>query len=722
MTLRRIAIVLAAMTALVMPPDTARAQAPVRLRHSVAPAANLIPHAAPAPDTMPMRITVVLALRNSAALERLARDQQDPSSPLYHHWLTPAEFNRRFGPTQDDADAVARWLASAGFAQTTIDLERHLVSASANAAVVEHALATAIVSNGKLFANLDEPAIPAALAPLVADIQGLNNTFAVKSMIPDQGLRFGPPLPQTTPSPGAAALPDYNTAQLGFGFSPADLRTYYDENTLITAKITGTRTPDCIGLPETSNVHPGTFGRFTSRFGLPAVHFSRVLASGFNPGYNGAEIEADLDVEYAHAVAPMTPIRLYIGGGANDLLDAISAAVSENACGAISISFGYCGQPPSFFSGTLHPIFTQAALQGQTVFVSSGDDGAAGLNPACGPANSRNVSEMSADPNVVAVGGTQFNPLYDSRNKDTSTVLDGLESAWNEAGIGATGGGISTVFSRPGWQTGTGIGGTMRVVPDVAFGAAVNSPGFYVVVFLNGANRLAIVGGTSLSAPAWAGFSRLLGQYQGGTPPGRLGPMNPQLYVLGPLGAGTGLIDVTTGNNNFNGVTGYSAGPGYDLTTGWGSPDMTALMVSYLSAGNATVTPAALAVAPKTVVADAGVLTLSNTSSGPVSVASVTVNLSRPATFRTLTMTAGSQVAKPPKSRKMVFKFNPPISIGSGSMADFTLNAVMPPLAQSGTPSSTQTLGPLAISAKAAGEGVTFAGLPASLGTVTLIH
>jgi subtilase family serine protease len=709
-------IAAAVLMLIALTPAYGRAQATVRLRQTVSPAARSIPNAIAAPAAMPMEISVVLALRNTAELEQLQRDQQDPSSPRYHRWLTAAQFNERFGPRQADADAVAQWLTSAGFTIKSVDRAQRLIKAAASAAVVEHALETTIVTNGSVYANRDEPAVPAALASVIATIEGLNNTFAVVPMAP-RNLRLGPALPDSA-EPGAAVAPEFRTT-LGLGFSPADFRTYYNESALISGGIAGTKAPDCIALAAVSDVHASSFGAFTNKFHLPAVKLTKIFASGGTPGFNGGEIEADLDVEYAHVLAPNTPIRLYIGRGASDLRDALGRAVSDNVCGAISISFSFCGEPDTFFSVTLDQIFAQASAQGQSVFASSGDDGAAGVVfdgiSGCVTGSSLNVSEMCADPNGTCVGGTQFDPNYDSQSRDTSTVHDGLDSAWNESGIGATGGGVSTIFSRPAWQAGSG----MRLVPDVSLGAALNSPGYYIVGFTSGSNRLALIGGTSLSSPAWAGYSRLIAQAFGN---GRLGLMNPHLYDLGNMGSGSGLIDVIAGNNSFNGVSGFAAAVGYDLATGWGSPDMSTLLISYLAGGTAAVTPASVSAPPKAVIADAGVLTLTNSASSALMVDSVAVSLSRASVFKAVSLSSGAQTVTPLKSKKMVFLFNPPISIGVGGMADFTLSATMAGVAQAGTPQSVQSLSALGVSATAAGSGVTFIGLPASLGSVRLTH
>ncbi len=573
-------------------PGFARAQSLVRIRKSVSPAAVLITDAVTAPPEMPMEIVVRLNLRNTAEMEQLKQDQQDRSSPNYHQWLTAEQFNERFGPTQEDADTVAQWLRGAGFEIAEIDLGRRLITARAKAAVVAGTLKVKIVSDGTLFANTTEPSVPAAIARLIANIEGLHNTFAVKPTLGDHFV-LGPALRERGAT-GAAA--DFATPKGGTGFSPSDLRKYYNETPILSSGDTGTGTSDCIALPEISNVHNGTLATFTkdfnnTDFSLPPIALTKVIADKKNPGFQGdAEVEADLDIEYSHSVAPSTPIELYLGAGQNSLLDAIGKAVTSNRCGVISISYTFCGMPDSFFSVTLDQIFSEAAMQGQTVFAATGDYGAAGVQAVkvrkkieCGIGTSLNVSEMAADPNVTGVGGTQFDAQYEFFGaNDISTVLDGIESAWNNGG-GATGGGMSMVFdhSRATWQSGSKVpAASMRMVPDVAFGASGTLPGFYIVGFYRGANRLFSVSGTSVGSPSWAGFSRLIAEASGEG--NRIGLMNPRLYELGNMGSESGLIDVTTGDNSFNGVIGYSAGPGYDMTTGWGSPDMGTLLDSYL--------------------------------------------------------------------------------------------------------------------------------------------
>jgi subtilase family serine protease len=320
------------------------------------------------------------------------------------------------------------------------------------------------------------------------------------------------------------------------------------------------------------------------------------MASGTNPGRTSDEVEALLDIEWVHAVAPGAAIRVYIGDGASaavdPLVDAMQRAVTDNACGAISVSYGYCGASAAFFNTTLDSIFAQAAAQGQSVFISSGDQGAAdivinGAGTACVVGSARHVSEMASDPHVIAVGGSAFTPTYDVSHNDLGSTA---ERVWNDS-TGAGGGGASAVFGKPAWQVAGTPADAKRDIPDVALGSSPISPGFYWGDDTGLAGQAAMnccVGGTSIAAPMWAGLAKLIAQSTGG----RLGNMNPRIYALGALhdASVSGLRDVTLGNNNFSGVSGFAAVAGYDQSTGWGSADMAALTAAY-PVSTATPTP-----------------------------------------------------------------------------------------------------------------------------------
>jgi len=199
--------------------------------------------------------------------------------------------------------------------------------------------------------------------------------------------------------------------------------------------------------------------------------------------------------------------------------------------------------------------------QGQTVLVSAGDDGAAGLvfdstSKTCVPGTTRNVNEVSADPNVTSVGGTGFTPAYDSSGNNAGLVA---ESAWNDAACcrgGATGGGASAVYAKPSYQGGVTPNDGQRDVPDIALIASPFHPGVWWVTDSAKTPLLTCcIGATSLSAPMWAGLIKVIGQLRGGT---GLGNVNPGIYQLagGDLAA-NGFRDVTSGGKNtFNGVIG----------------------------------------------------------------------------------------------------------------------------------------------------------------------
>src|ERR1019366_9485482 len=223
----------------------------------------------------------------------------------------------------------------------------------------------------------------------------------------------------------------------------------------------------------------------------------------------------------------------------------------------------------TFYTSVLDTVFAKAAAQMQSVFISSGDNGVDTCLKGV-----PNVNEMSADPNVTSVGGTEFTPVYNGSGNDVGSVA---ESVWNDSGAGtpgAGGGGASAYFSEPSYQTPplTPSDGK-RDVPDIAMAASCYHPGFYADMDNSGSAQMQCCwGGTSIAAPMWAGLSKLIAQLEGV----RLGNMNPRIYQLGALdnSSQSGLRDVTSGNNSYNGVTGFTAVPGYDQATGWGSADM----------------------------------------------------------------------------------------------------------------------------------------------------
>ena len=543
-----------------------------------------------APANAPLKIQLVFAVRNRAGLNQLLAAQQNPASKLYHHWLTPAQFDARFGRSPAELTAVKSWLGSQGIHADQSSARGLTFTTTVGQAEATFGTTIAASPDGMSFGNLTDPQIPAQLSGVIGSIEGLDN---LRHATPN-GFRLPRPshsysaaprqsidLDRIAPVGGAlhlASVADYSNG-LGDAFGPGDLYTFYDESPLLSAGTNGGG-GDCVALAEDSDYLDSAVALFDTNFGLPVANLTRVLPDGSSPGITGDELETLIDIEWAHAVAPGAAIRVYIGNGWNALLDAINQAVNDDACGAISISFGYCGGSSSFYTSTLDSIFLKAAAQGQSVFVSSGDKGAAGdvlSGTSCAAGTSPNVNEMSADPNVVSVGGTEFSPVYDSNHNDVGNVA---ESVWNDV-AGASGGGASAYFSKPTFQNGVTPGDGKRDVPDISYGASPYSPGFYLGYDNSGSPEISCcVGGTSIAAPMWAGLAKLIAQSNNG----RLGNLDTKIYQLGALGnsSQSGIRDVVSGNNTFNGVTGFTAGPGYDQSTGLGTVDMATFAAAYV--------------------------------------------------------------------------------------------------------------------------------------------
>ena len=582
---------------------------------------------------MMLSLEIRFAVRNRAELDRLLAAQQDPGSPQYHHWLSGKEYSRRFGPTDQQFADVTNWLKSQGFTITGGSPRDGVIRFQGSVAAVEHEFDTRInlFGNGASFGNSTEPAIPAQFKDVIAAINGLDNMHAAvpgsrhfsrpSTPVPGRGSRLESPLTIVSSLHGGsdrapvellaqAGEPSPGVIVNGTGpsFGPYDFYTFYDETPLKNQNITGAL--DCIAVIGNSDFSLTPVTAFNNQFGLPASNITRVLADGTNPGINSAESEALLDLEWSHAVAPGAATKYFLGDDAHSsvngsIVDGLRAAVRDNTCAVVSISFSLCGGSRTFYTSTVDSIAKRAAAQGQTIFVASGDWGAAGLvldptSNQCVPGTSRNVNELASDPIITSVGGTSFAPTFDGSGNDVGYALNG-ERVWDDPndGIsqgGATGGGTSAFFSKPAFQTGPGVPtGARRHQPDVALIASPNFPGSFIFDDGGGGTPLlTIIGGTSIATPMWAGIAKLLQQESGG----RLGTINPRVYQLAAAGqAQAGFHDVVTGNNGFNGVQGFSAGPGYDLATGWGTVDI----ATFISAFTASPVPVALKVSPSIV-------------------------------------------------------------------------------------------------------------------------
>lgn len=516
-----------------------------------------------------------------AELDRLLVQQQDPASPNFHQWLTPQEFGLRFGPTDQDIADVTGWLKGHGFRVEGIATGRMSINFSGKVQQVERAFQTNIrqfMVEGKMHhANATDPSLPRALSGLVHGVVSLHD------------------FPRQRNSNIRQIAPDFTTTTGIHFLAPGDFATIYNLNPLYTAGTNGTG--QSIAIVGRTDINLSDVQFFRSFFGLP-VNDPVFIHNGPAPGNlgGGEETEADLDVEWSGAVARNATINFVISASTltTDGVD-LSAQfiVNNNVASVMSTSFGLCeaalGVAGNNFWGTL---WAQAAAQGITSLVSSGDSGAAGCSPSNAAAGAGlAVSGLSSSPNNTAVGGTQFNEGPGNfwatvNNPDLSSALSYIpEIAWNESGnvpggsgLFSTGGGASVVYLKPAFQTGPGVPADgARDVPDVSLTSGGHD-GYLIFQGHTAANLgLAAVGGTSAASPSFAGIMALVVQKTGVAQ----GNANPVLYSMArnQFAGGTAVFhDTTAGNNSVPGVAGFSAGVGYDEATGWGSVDATSLV------------------------------------------------------------------------------------------------------------------------------------------------
>jgi subtilase family serine protease len=368
-------------------------------------------------------------------------------------------------------------------------------------------------------------------------------------------------------------------------YTPLQYRVAYNLSPLYNSGITGSGKTilivDSFGSPTIRS----DLQTFDSKFGLPNRHL-RIVQFGTIPPFDPANStmvgwaqETTLDVEYAHSIAPganivlaETPVAETEGvTGFPEMMKAEKSLIDQGVGDVISQSFGatentFPGFSQADYSSLLDLRYAyQDALRRRvTVLGAAGDTGATnyeldGMNLYPYRVN----SWPSSDPLVTSIGGSQ---LYLDNDGDPVQP----DSVWNDS-FGAGGGGLSAVFGRPVFQIGVAnVVAGHRGTPDISMSAAVNGGAWVYWSFLPYAGWN-IVGGTSEATPMFSGVVAMADQAAGH----RLGDINPKLYVLGALGthSPTGIVDITSGNNSFGGVTGFNATPRYDLASGWGTVD-----------------------------------------------------------------------------------------------------------------------------------------------------
>jgi len=508
------------------------------------------------------------------ALTALVAAQYDPESPQYQQWLTPESFGQMFGASERDVEQVVNWLQGHGFDVEPISPGRGSVVFSGTTAQVESAFHTEIhiyeVGGEIHHANSSDPQIPIALASVVQGLVSLHDFQAKPQYVPGY------------------------TGGSSHYMAPADFVTIYNLGPAYASSIDGTG--QSIAIVGRTNLNLADVRAFRSQMGLPPKD-PMIILNGADPGVvsSGELGEATLDVEWSGAVAKGASI-LFVVSASTRSTDGVDLSaqyiVTHNLAPVLSLSFGSCEAAMGAAENQYwNSLWQQAAAQGMSVFVASGDSGAAGCDsPTAHVAvQSAGVNGLCSSPYATCVGGTQFTDsanagLYWSTVTNPATYGSVLtyipEAAWNESGtvaggsgLWATSGGASVVYPKPAWQSGTGVPAeNHRFVPDVSLSAAGHD-GY--IIYMSG--QLLAEGGTSASTPSFAGLMALTIQKAGA----RQGNANRAFYTLATLqnnGGAAVFHDVTTGNNTVPGQAGFSAGVGYDRATGLGSVDASMLV------------------------------------------------------------------------------------------------------------------------------------------------
>jgi uncharacterized repeat protein (TIGR03803 family) len=487
--------------------------------------------------TNQLNLAIGLPTRNADALTSLLEQLYDPASTNFHQFLSTEEFTASFGPSEQDYQAVIDFADAHGLTVAATYPNRMIVDVSASVVEIEAAFHVALgvyqhlTENRTFYAPDVEPTLD--LAVPILNISGLDN--------------FSLPRPRFKATPlveGQTAAPQAGSGT-GGTFMGIDFRAAYAPGSPFAG------TGQTVGLLEFDGYNASDITYYETKAGLPSVTLSNVLLNGVSgrPSGGGGEVEVSLDIEVAISMAPgLSKVIVYEAGNWHDMLNRMA---SDNLAKQLSCSWYIPGGGADLVADQ---IFQQMAAQGQAFFNASGDaDAYSGL-----------IDFPGDTPFITQVGGTTL----------TTSGPGGAwvsEKVWNWGGGTGSGGGISTSYAIPSYQTNIDMRAsqgstTKRNTPDVALTAD------NVYVRADGLDYN--VGGTSCAAPLWAGFTALINQaaLTNGAPV--VGFINPAVYALGKTPALTANFhDITTGNNESpTSPTKFVAVPGYDLCTGWGTP------------------------------------------------------------------------------------------------------------------------------------------------------
>ncbi len=537
-----------------------------------------------------MTLAISLKVQDQHALDTFLHDLYDPASPQFHHYLSPADFSKRF--ISGGRQAVGDFLKSAKLSVTDRGIGS-IINATGTVDQVQTAFKVTISDyqdgSGTISAAADvAPTLPPNVSANIQAIAGLDNiitppkTHMVAAPAPEEGSAPVAPMTGATGCDAARSVASTfgaytpNQLQMAYNFTPFTQRGEQGQGQII-------------GLMEVDDFKDANVAAYQGCFGTN-VPVTRVpVDGGTHPGVFEEEVELDIDV-YLGMLPKLQQLLVYESDyRISSIIDSLQTMANDNLASVVSISFGGCEQNRNVntFLMPENTIFEQMAAQGQSVFAASGDSGSRDCLLHHTPnANTLAVDDPASQPYVTGVGGTKL-------TIDPATNVYTSETVWNGFGVGtgAGGGGLSSVWPMQDYQTGPGVANSYsngkRQVPDVAANADPKSGYIIYSTDPQGCLRATgtaiptcfmATGGTSVAAPMWAAAATLTNQHllTAGYP--RLGFANPIIYRLFNSNASL-FHDITTGHNCFDASCDsttdphYPATVGYDLATGVGTFD-----------------------------------------------------------------------------------------------------------------------------------------------------
>lgn len=501
-------------------------------------------------------IVVSLQTRNSTQLQALTTKLMSGMAGVSP--LTPAQFLDQYAPTAEQAQAVATYLRSQGFANIEIAPNRLLVSATGGAGAIKSAFQAELhqydVAGRSAYANVTDAKVPSHLASTVLGVVGL------------QTVHLAHVNAQRLPSDAAVAAQTQATSSVS-AISPVNFPAIYGASTLASASNA------TIGVITQGSVTQtiADLKTFAASAGYPVPSVTTTVVGTASSDASGLD-EWNMDTQASLAAAGGT-VKSMVLYDVNSLSEAnltlgYNKAVTDNLAKVINVSLGGCESDMGGVRATQDAIFRAAVAQGQTFSVSSGDSGAY----ECGATAGKAQSYPAVSPYVMAIGGTTLTTTGGTTWTGETVWACTSAATCQQSSAGGAGGGASLTETAPSWQTAAGVLGTstMRGVPDVSFDA---SPYSGALVVVKGAKVQ--IGGTSLAAPLFTGFWARIQSANGNAL-----PFPASTLYAGAATHATWFHDVTAGSQ------GYSAATGWDYASGYGSLQVANFATAFTTASS----------------------------------------------------------------------------------------------------------------------------------------